>query len=102
VSAARFNRVIDEIESGAVPRDQIHSILFKDLVADTVGSVATMYEHFGMELTDMGRAAMEKYMAENPRDNRPPHKFGAGSPEAIARARAAFAQYIDYFNVPVE
>jgi hypothetical protein len=102
VSAGRFNRVIDQIESGVIPADQIHSILFKDLVADTVGSVAEMYEHFGMELTDEGRAAMERYMIEHPRDNRPPHKFGAGSPEAISRARAAFARYSEYFNVPSE
>jgi hypothetical protein len=41
-------------------------------------------------------------MAENPRDNRPPHKFGAGSPEAVARARAAFDRYQQHFHVPSE
>jgi hypothetical protein len=61
-----------------------------------------MYRHFGIELTDEGRAAMEKYMADNPRDSRPPHQFSAGSPEVVARAHEAFARYEQYFNVPTE
>jgi hypothetical protein len=102
MSAGRFNAVIDQLESGAVPSGQIYNILFKDLVADTVGTVAEMYRHFGIELTDEGRAGMEKYMADNPRDSRPPHQFSAGSPEVVARAHEAFARYEQYFNVPTE
>jgi len=102
LSAGRFNAVLDQLEAGVVPDDQIYNILFKDLVADTVGEVAKMYEHFGIELTDEGRSAMEKYMAENPRDNRPPHKFSAGSDTAIAKAREAFARYQAHFDIPSE
>jgi len=102
LSAGRFNAVLDQLEAGVVPEDQIFNILFKDLVADTVGTVETMYDHFGIELTDEGRAAMTKYMDENPRDNRPPHKFSAGSDAAIAKAREAFARYQNHFDIPSE
>ena len=43
-----------------------------------------------------------KYLAEHPRDSRPPHKFNVGSDEAVARARQAFKRYQDYFNIPME
>jgi hypothetical protein len=102
LSAGRFNAVLDQLEAGVVPPQQIFNILFKDLVADTVGTVATMYDHFGIELTDEGRDAMTRYMAENPRDNRPPHQFSAGSDTAIARAREAFARYQQHFDIPSE
>jgi Sulfotransferase family len=102
LSAGRFNAVIDQLDAGVVPSDQFYNVLFKDLVADPVGQVEKMYEHFGIELTPEGKAAMTKYMEDNPRDNRPPHKFPIGSPEAVARAREAFSRYQERFNIPSE
>jgi len=102
VSAYRFANVIEQIESGAIPAKQIINVLYKDLVADTVGTVAGIYEHFGIELSAEGRAAMQAYMDQNPRDNRPPHRFSIGSGPAIERARAAFTPYQQHFNVPTE
>jgi hypothetical protein len=102
LSAGRFNAVIDQLDNGVVPPQQIFHILFKDLVADPIGTVEEMYQHFGLELTEEGRQAMTRYMAENPRDNRPPHQFGAGSDGAVARAREAFARYQERFGVPSE
>jgi len=102
LSAGRFNAVIDQLDDGVVPANQIFHIRFNDLVADPVGTVEHMYEHFGLELTDEGRSAMVSYMAENPRDNRPPHKFSAGSAAAVARAREAFARYQERFDIPSE
>lgn len=102
LSAGRFDAVLDQLEAGVVPPTQIYNILFKDLVADTVGTVAKMYDHFGIELTDEGRVAMQAYMTANPRDSRPPHQFSAGSDETVARAREAFARYQQHFGIPSE
>ncbi len=102
LSAGRFNAVIEQLDSGAVPPERVWNVLFRDLVADPVGKVAEMYEHFGIELTDEGRAAMEQFMKDNPRDNRPPHQFSIGSDEAVARGRKAFAPYQERFGVPSE
>jgi hypothetical protein len=102
LSAARFEAVIDQLESGLIPPEQMFNVLYQDLVADTIGTVEAMYRHLGIELTDDGRQAMEQYMRDNPRDSRPPHRFGIGSPEAVARARRAFARYQEHFGIPSE
>ncbi|HTK65945.1 MAG TPA: sulfotransferase [Pseudonocardia sp.] len=102
ISAHRFGAVIDQIESGAIPRDQIYNCLFKDLVKDVIGTVEDMYRTFGIELTDEGRKAMQQYMNDNPRDNRPPHQFNLGDDDLVARTRATLKPYQDYFNIPSE
>lgn len=102
LAAGRFNAVVDQLDSGAIPQDQIAHVLFHDLVADPVGQVGKMYDHFGIALTDGGREAMSRFMKENPRDNRPAHQFDIGSDAAVARVREAFARYQERFGVPVE
>jgi hypothetical protein len=102
ISAGRFQAVIDQIESGAIPERQIINLLYRDLIADTIGTVEKIYDHFGIELTVEGRSAMATYMQDHPRDNRPPHRFSIGSDQAISRARAAFARYQAHFDVPSE
>jgi hypothetical protein len=102
MSAGRFNRVIDQIESGVIPPKQIYNLFYKDLVADTIGTLEKMYQHFGIPLSDQGRAGMVKYLTEHPRDSRPPHKFNIGSDEAVASARQAYQRYEDYFKIPLE
>jgi uncharacterized protein YneF (UPF0154 family) len=101
-SAGRFNAAIDKVDSGAVPNKQICNLLYRDLVKDAVGTVESMYRHFGIKLSDTSRLAMQKYLTDNPRDVRPAHKFNAGSPEVVARAREAFKRYQAKFNVPDE
>jgi len=101
-SAARFNAAVDKIESGAIPAKQIHNMLYRDLVADTMATIEGMYRHFGIDLNESSRRAMAHYLAEHPRDARPAHKFNAGSPEAVARAREAFARYQTVFRIPSE
>lgn len=102
ITAYRFGAVMEQITSGAIPEKQIYNLLFRDLVADVVGTVEDMYNHFGIELTEEGRSAMTQYMDDNPRDNRPPHRFNAGSPEVVARARELLKPYQDFFGVPDE
>jgi len=102
MSAGRFGAVIQQIESGVIPERQIINVLYQDLIADTTGTVARIYDHFGIELTGEGVAAMAKYMQDNPRDSRPPHRFSVGSPESVERARAAFAAYQQHFDIPSE
>jgi hypothetical protein len=102
ISAYRFGAVIEQITGGVIPEKQIYNLLYKDLVADVIGSVERMYDHFGLELTEAGRQAMEKYMADNPRDGRPPHRFNFGTPEVVAHAREVLRPYQEFFQVPDE
>jgi Sulfotransferase family len=102
ISAGRFAAVINQIETGVIPTNQIYNVLYKDLVGDVLGTVADMYRHFGIELTEEGSSAMSQYMIDNPRDSRPAHRFNFGSPDVVARARQALKSYQDYFGIPIE
>ncbi len=102
LSAGRFNAVIDRLEAGEVPPAQFHNLLYKDLVGDTMTVIDRMYAHFSIPLSDYGRAAMVKYLADNPREARPAHKVQAGTDAATLRAREAYKRYQDYFNIPNE
>jgi hypothetical protein len=101
-SAQRFGTVIDNLEAGAVPKQQMYHMLYKDLVGDTMTQIEAMYKHFGIELSERGRAGMTKYLADNPRKARPAHQFNAGSNEAVTSARQAYKRYQDYFRIPNE
>lgn len=100
--AAQFNHVIDQIESGVIPAAQLCNVQYLDLVRDTLGTLDRIHEYFGIELSAEGREGMARYMRENPRDNRPPHRYAAASGEALVTARQAYQRYQDYFRVPNE
>lgn len=102
LSASRFNAVIDQMEKGELPARQFHNLLYRDLVANPLAAVAEIYRHFGISLSDQGRAAMAQFLVDLPRDGRPPHQFNIGSPDAVARARVAYQRYQNYFAVPEE
>ncbi|HTK64813.1 MAG TPA: sulfotransferase [Pseudonocardia sp.] len=102
LAAGRFDAVAQGLAEGSVPEGQIFHVLFRDLVADPVGQADAMYRHFGIGMTEQGRAALAAFMRDNPRDNRPPHQFPAGSPDVVARARDAFKSYQERFGVPNE
>jgi Sulfotransferase family len=102
ISAGRLEGVIEQLEAGVVPDRQIYNLLYRDFVADPVGSIKTCYRHFGIEMTATGEQAMVDYLKANPRSKRPVHQLDGGSPEDIAAARAAYARYQDYFGIPDE
>lgn len=102
LSATRFNAVIDQIDSGAIPKDRLYHMLYADLVDDPIAAIAAMYGAFGLELTEAGRAEMQRYVDANPRGARPVHKINLGSDEMNSRDRIAFARYQEYFAIPFE
>lgn len=102
LSAGRFNAIIDQLDSGAVPAGQIIHLLYQDLVGDSMSTVEAIYRHFGIALSEAGRRGMAQYLAHNPRTARPAHKFNIGSDEAVARARLAFKRYEERFGIPQE
>jgi len=102
LSAARLNAVIDQLEAGVVPPKQFYNLHYQNLVKDPMGTVDALHRHFGIALSEAGRAGMAKYVADHPRDSRPTHQFSIGSPDAVARARQAYRRYQDYFGIPSE
>ena len=55
---------------------QFYDVDYHDLIADPLGTVANVYRHFGMTLTDEARKAMEDSHAESQTGARAPkHKY---------------------------
>ena len=79
----RLTDVIDQLESGEVPKDRVFSILYRDLVAEPVATAARIHEYFHLAFTDQSRAAMEEYVRRNPRTARPPHKVDPETKAAV-------------------
>ena len=102
VSAARFNSVIDLLENKEIPADRICNIHYKDLVADNFGTLQRIYDYFGIPFTEAGRAGIERYLAEHPRDNRAPHRYPIPEGAELTRAREVYRRYQDYFCIPNE
>jgi hypothetical protein len=48
---------------------------FRDTVTDPLGLLERIYRHFGLPMTAAARAGFQAYMADNPREKRPPHNY---------------------------
>ena len=102
MSAGAFNFVIEQLEAGAVPKNQIYHMQYLNMVNDTMGEIAKAYQHLGLELSERGRNGMAKFLADHPRDARPKHQFNLGTAESVAQAREAFKRYQTHFGVETE
>ena len=100
--AGLFTHVIGQLESGAIPADRLCNIQYKDLVADPLGTIDAIHRHFDIPLSEAGRAGMQRYLADNPRDARPAHRYPAATGDALTQARDAYRRYQDYFGIPSE
>ena len=100
--AGMLAQPIGWLESGQLPPEQLYNIRYRDLVADPMGAIAGMYEHFGLELGSDSRAAMQGYMDAHPRSSRPGHEYDIGTVDEIALEREAFRPYQEYFDVADE
>lgn len=102
VTAGMMTQPVDWLESGAIPKDRMCTVLYKDLVRDSVGTVEKIYQYYDMPFTHETRNAIEKYVKEHPRDKRPSHRYGLGNEDQIKTERQAFKRYQEYFGVPNE
>lgn len=85
------------------PDALFHDVLFTDFVRDQFAVVETIYDAFGIPMTDEGAAAMQAFIADNP-----PGKHGAHlyQPDDYGldptQVRALFEDYIGHFGLPPE
>jgi hypothetical protein len=71
-----------------LPPDRVIDIRYADTVSDPMGVAKRLMTAMGLDFDDADRAAMLACIADNARDNRPPHKYSADqfglTPEGIA------------------
>jgi hypothetical protein len=58
----QMNAVTNERDSGTLPVDQISDVVYADLVADPIATVARLYEGWGLELSDAAMSNLKAYV----------------------------------------
>jgi hypothetical protein len=101
----QMNAVTQERDSGELPDDKISDVVYKDLVANPIGTVTDLYRNWGIDLSEEALAAMKRYVA----DHRSEGGSGGGHSYrfedtglSLPEHRALVADYQTRFAVPSE
>ena len=100
--AASLDRVIDQIESGEIPRAQIHDFLFADLMRSPPDALSALYGRLNMDFTAAAKKAAAEYLEHKPSGKFGRNVYDLGEQERITRERALFARYQAFHGVPDE
>ena len=100
--AARLDRIIDWLESGAIPKAQCASSLYADLIAHPVEAVRRVYERCELEFNPETEQRVRAYLASKPQGKHGRHEYAVAESEEIRRRRRLFARYQAYFGIPDE
>jgi len=57
------------------PAGTFFDVDFRETVSNPIGLIKRIYEHMGIEMTPKALSQIENYMANNPREKRPPHNY---------------------------
>ncbi len=100
--AARLNNVIDELESGAISRQQMYNFKYANLIERPLEALPKLYADAGLTLSAQALDNMRHYLAQKPQGKFGKHHYSVGEREEIARQRAIFTRYQEYFACPDE
>lgn len=78
-------------------------VSYQELIRDPMAVVRGIYRHFDRELSADAENAMDRFIAENPKDKRGAHLYSLeqfGLDPALEREK--FRKYTDYFDVVTE
>jgi hypothetical protein len=109
----QMNEVTKERDAGGLPVEQISDVVYRDLVADPVGTITRLYDGWGMEMSEEFERNLRAYV-----DARHAPRHGGDNPVTAATAghdyrfadtgldladhRALVADYQARFGVPSE
>jgi hypothetical protein len=101
--AAQCDRLLEARRSGAIDESRVIDVQFEEFVADQVGAVRMVHEHFGLAFGSDVEAGARNHLAAKPRGRHGGHEH---SVEALGLdpddLRGRFAAYQDYFGVRSE
>lgn len=100
--AYRLYQTIDWLESGTIPGSQVFSSRYADLLEAPIDNIQRLYREMGLELKAPAADAMSAYLRHKPKGKFGVHRYELGQREQIARERAHYQRYQDYFDVPNE
>ena len=94
--------MIDWMEDGTIPKDQVFPIDYPAFFADPDAALEKLYGDLGFSLSKRSKQAMLDYVSNKPKDKFGKHEYDMGDAETIAAARAAFRPFQEYFGVASE
>jgi hypothetical protein len=101
--AAQCDRLLEARQRGAIDESRVVDVQFEEFVADQVGTVRAVHEHFGLDFGPGVEGRVRDHLAAKPRGRHGGHEH---SVEALGldpdELRARFAAYQDYFGVRSE
>ncbi len=98
-TAGRLNQIIDWIEQGVLPREQLIDVHYSDLMTDPIKTVAALYQRLAIEWPVEARQAAARYLGSKPKGKFGAHVYQTDESNAV---RAYFERYQQYFSVPSE
>jgi hypothetical protein len=98
-----LDRSVDARDQGLVPADRVVDTQFADFMADPFGTIRTIYDKLGLELTAHTEQRMRDFLAANPSDAHGGHRYTwADTGLDLADWRDRAARYQEFFAVPSE
>ncbi|MET0545960.1 MAG: sulfotransferase, partial [Caulobacterales bacterium] len=101
-TSVTLNRMIEWLENGTVPKSQLCNVQYGDFIRSPLDVVRQIYSFYDIPEEPESFAAMERYLSEERKKPRERHAYERGDPANIARERAIYKPYQDYFQVPSE
>jgi hypothetical protein len=90
-------------ESGTINPAQFFDVRYHNLVRDPVGTIGSVYEHFGLALSDQTAAGIRAYLKAKPKDKHGAHHYSFDDTGFDRdRERERFTAYQKRYGVPSE
>lgn len=98
-----LHRSIEVRDSGRFAPGRFYDMHFPDLLADPMGVVERIYDHFGLHLSGEAADAMRAFIADNPQGKHGVHQY---APEEYGldpdREWERFGRYVERFGIQRE
>jgi Sulfotransferase family len=99
----QMNGVSAERQSGALPEEQISDVRYSDLTADPLGTVARLYDGWGLDLSPAAESRIREYVAARHHGRSSGHDYRFEDTGLdLAEHRALVADYQEQFGVVSE
>jgi len=99
----QMDHVTAERDAGAIPNDQIADVVYRDLVADPMGTIEGLYAGWELPVSEEFRTSLKAYLAARHTSRTPGHDYSfADTGLDLATHRALVAPYQERFGVPSE
>jgi Sulfotransferase family len=98
-----LDRSVTARENDTVPADRVVDVHYRAFMTDPFGTIRTIYDRLGAELTPDAEDRMRRFLAENRADKHGAHEYSfADTGLDAGRVRDRARRYVEYFDVESE